>query len=60
MMETYRSYKDWWMETQAPSCIPSLYWGNTKEEAFRQHVSDLGLYALLENILALDPRARPM
>lgn len=50
MMETYRSYKDWWMETQAPSCIPSLYWGNTKEEAFRQHVSDLGLYALLEKL----------
>lgn len=48
MMEAYRSYKAWWIKHQAPQHVPSLYWGNTEEEAFKRHVSDLGLYSVLE------------
>jgi hypothetical protein len=50
-METYKLYKQWWIETQAPSLVPSLYWGETSEEAFKYHVKNLGVYGLMEKLL---------
>lgn len=47
-MKAYVSYKKWWIEFEAPSKIPSMYWGDTTEQAFRQHVTDMGLYQLME------------
>ena len=47
-MKAYIAYKKWWMEYEAPSRIPSSYWGDTPEQAFRQHVTDMGLYRLME------------
>jgi hypothetical protein len=50
MCETYLKYKDWWMEYESPHKVPSGYWGNTGEEAFEQHVKDMGLYELMETL----------
>jgi hypothetical protein len=51
MMKTYKLYKEWWIETQAPSLVPSLYWGETSEEAFKYHIKNLGVYGLMEKLL---------
>jgi hypothetical protein len=40
------------MEHQAPNLVPSLYWGQTAEEAFKQHITDTGLYKLMETLEA--------
>jgi hypothetical protein len=50
-MKEYIEYKEWWMENEAKYKIPSLYWGATAEEAFEQHVRDLGLYELMEKLV---------
>ena len=50
-MKAYIEYKAWWIEYQAPDYIPSSYWGKTPEEAFKQHVKDMGLYELMETLL---------
>jgi hypothetical protein len=47
-MKAYTNYKKWWLEYEAPSKVPSLYWGQSAEEAFSQHISILGLYGLME------------
>jgi hypothetical protein len=47
-MKTYISYKTWWIKIQAPILVPSLYWGETPEEAFKYHVQNLGVYGLME------------
>jgi hypothetical protein len=49
-MKAYTAYKNWWKTFQAPSLVPSLYWGETADEAFEQHVNDLGLFGLMEAI----------
>lgn len=49
-MKEYISYKTWWIATQAPSHIGSLYYGNIPETAFEQHIKDLGLYRLMETL----------
>jgi hypothetical protein len=49
-MNEYLSYKAWWLQHQAPHKVPSSYWGATPEEAFAQHVKDLGLYDLMETL----------
>ena len=51
-MKAYISYKKWWIKCEAPSKIPSSYWGDTPEQAFRQHVTDMGLYRLMEILAA--------
>jgi hypothetical protein len=48
-MEVYTHYKEWWKNWACPE-LPSLYWGSTKEEAFEQHIKDLGLYGLMEKL----------
>ena len=47
MMNTYKEYKRWWLETQAQHYTDSL-WIETEEELFKQHVIDLGFYGLME------------
>ena len=49
-MTIYGRYKKWWMKHQAPYEIPSLYYGDTPESAFRQHIKDMGLYDLMETL----------
>lgn len=49
-MKEYIAYKEWWITHHAPSLIPSLYWGETVEQAFKQHVNDMGLYRLMETL----------
>lgn len=49
-MKAYTAYKNWWKLTQAPSLIPSLYWGETVDSAFEAHVNLLGLFGLMEAI----------
>ncbi len=53
-MKAYTAYKTWWIEHQAPNLVPSLYWGQTAEEAFRQHIADMGLYKLMETLVDWD------
>lgn len=49
-MKPYTSYKNWWKETQAPSLIPSLYWGETVDQAFQVHMSKMSLYEFMEKL----------
>jgi hypothetical protein len=49
-MKAYITYKKWWIEHQAKDFIPSLYYGEDPETAFRQHITDLGLYGLMETL----------
>lgn len=49
-MSSYARYKKWWIEHQAPHEIPSLYYGDTPEIAFRQHIKDMSLYQLMETL----------
>ncbi len=49
-MKTYISYKTWWIDNVAYTLIPSLYWGTTTEQAFKQHVQNLGVYGLMETL----------
>jgi hypothetical protein len=53
-MKAYKNYKEWWIKHQAPHNIPSLYYGDTPEIAFRQHISDMGLYKLMETLADWD------
>jgi hypothetical protein len=50
-MKAYIAYKKWWIEHQAKDLIPSLYYGDDPEIAFRQHVNDMGLYQLMETLM---------
>ena len=34
--------------------VPSLYWGETAEEAFKYHVQNLGVYGLMEILASWD------
>jgi len=49
-MNEYTAYKEWWKKWEAPSKVPSCYYGQDAEEAFEQHVKDLGLYRLMETL----------
>jgi hypothetical protein len=49
-MKAYEKYKSWWKEAQAPDLVPSAYWGEDADDAFKQHVKDLGLYDLMETL----------
>ena len=49
-MSSYGRYKKWWIKHQAPHEIPSLYYGDTPESAFKQHIKDMGLYKLMETL----------
>jgi len=49
-MTNYGRYKKWWIKHQASYEIPSLYYGDTPESAFRQHIKDMGLYDLMETL----------
>ena len=49
-MRAYLAYKEWWIDNVAAAEVPSLYYGNTAEQAFKQHVNDLGLYNLMEKL----------
>jgi hypothetical protein len=49
-MKEYREYKQWWIDNQAPQLVDSLYYGHNSEEAFKQHIKDLGLYKLMETL----------
>lgn len=47
-MKEYLAYKQWWIDYQSEHYVGSLYYGDNAEEAFEQHVKDLGLYGLME------------
>lgn len=49
-MTNYGRYKQWWMKHQAPYEIPSLYYGDTPETAFREHIKGMSLYQLMETL----------
>lgn len=46
----YTSYKKWWLEHRAPDFVPSLYYGDDPETAFRQHITDMSLYEFMETL----------
>jgi hypothetical protein len=50
-MKAYIAYKEWWIQHVAPAEVPSLYYGDDAEQAFKQHVNDLGLYKLMEMLV---------
>lgn len=50
-MKAYLEYKELWIDNVAAAEIPSLYYGTTAEQAFKQHVNDLGLYGLMEKLV---------
>jgi hypothetical protein len=54
MITAYKKYKEWWIEYQAKDFIPSLYFGDDAEIAFRQHISDMSLYELMETLVDWD------
>ena len=49
-MSNYARYKKWWIEYQAKDFIPSLYYGDDPETAFRQHVDGMSIYELMETL----------
>lgn len=49
-MSNYARYKKWWIEHQAKDFIPSLYYGNDPETAFRQHINDMSSYELMKTL----------
>lgn len=49
-MSSYARYKKWWIEHQAKNFIPSLYYGDDPEVAFRQHIKDMNSYELMETL----------
>lgn len=49
-MSNYARYKKWWIENQAKDFIPSLYYGDDPETAFRQHINDMSSYELMETL----------
>ena len=48
------------MKHQAPHEIPSLYYGDTPEKAFRQHINDMSLYKLMETLEAWEEEEVPV
>jgi hypothetical protein len=59
-MNSYTQYKKWWMKHQAPHEIPSLYYGDTPESAFKQHIKDMSLYKLMETLEAWEEEEVPV
>ena len=59
-MKAYIAYKKWWIEHQAKDFIPSLYYGDDPEIAFRQHVKDMGLYQLMETLVDWEEAPAPI
>jgi hypothetical protein len=59
-MSSYARYKQWWMKHQAPHEIPSLYYGDTPESAFKQHIKDMSLYKLMETLEAWEEEEVPV
>jgi len=59
-MSSYSQYKKWWMKHQAPHEIPSLYYGDTPESAFKQHIKDMSLYQLMETLEAWEEEEVPV
>jgi len=55
-MKAYIRYKEWWIDTQAPQLVPSLYWGNTEEDAFKQNLANMGLYLLMETLVEYEDK----
>jgi hypothetical protein len=51
MMKAYITYKEWWIKTITRDHGHRGYRGSTVEEAFEQHVEDLGLYELMETLV---------
>jgi hypothetical protein len=49
-MKSYTAYKQWWIDTQLKDSIV-LHYCVTVEDAFKQHVNDLGLYGLMETMV---------
>jgi hypothetical protein len=50
MKAAYSAYKEWWLINEWPSSIGSLYFEIDQEQAFEQHINDLGLYNLMEKL----------
>lgn len=50
-MDAYIKYKAWWIQHEAPNKVGTLYWGETAEECFEQHLKDIGLYRLMETLV---------
>ena len=49
-MSSYARYKQWWIKHEAPHLVPSLYYGDTPEIAFREHIKKMSLYELMETL----------
>ena len=50
MIEKYIAYKTWWYKYQAQYSLDHSFCCHTEEEAFEQHVKDMGLYNLMETL----------
>ena len=49
-MKAYIAYKKWWIERR-------VYYGDNPEIAFRQHITDMGLYQLMEMLVDWEEEA---
>lgn len=49
-MKAYIAYKKWWIEHR-------VYYGDNPEIAFRQHISDMSLYELMETLVDWEEKA---
>lgn len=50
-MKEYLLYRKWWFENEAIHLpIPSHYWGETEEEAFKNHINSMTHYELFEHL----------
>ncbi len=47
-MKAYLDYKEWWLDHVFPAFSESLYLNG--EQAFKEHVNDMGLYGLMEKL----------
>jgi hypothetical protein len=50
-MKAYIAYKKWWIEHRAKDFIPSLYYGDDPETAFRTYVDEMSLFELMETLV---------
>lgn len=56
MLETYKKYKQWWLMNKASDMVPTLYWGETQEQAFIVHMSEMSTYDFMELMLDWENR----
>lgn len=50
-MKAYKKYKEWWIEHQAPYHVGNVFYGETEEECFRTHITQMSTYELMETLV---------